>query len=119
MIEQLIARVFATRNAAKLLHWRGPSYPHHKTLDKFIDQAGDALDDVVECWQGCHGAIDFGQVPSYARPAPEAVLAHIEAEMRWITSAREQISDDPAILSLVDVLSTVYQRTVYLLRFQK
>ena len=124
MIEQLIARVLiarvqATLNAAKMRHCRGPSYPQHMILDRFIGDANEALDDLAESFQGCHGPINFDAVPTIQRPRTDDVLAAIEAEMRWIASAREQISDDPAVLSLVDVLSIAYQRTVYLLRQQK
>lgn len=52
MIEQLVSRVFSTRNAAHLRHWSTQSYAEHVALGDFYDGVIDALDALVEARQG-------------------------------------------------------------------
>ena len=62
MIEQLISRVFYARNLAHYEHWRTKSYAQHKALGKFYDEIIEALDALVEAYQGLNGLI--GSIPS-------------------------------------------------------
>ena len=57
MIEELIAKVFAAREAAHLEHWRTKSYAQHQALGEFYDTIIDQIDELVECYQGNFGLI--------------------------------------------------------------
>ena len=57
MIEQLIAKVFSTRNCTHLAHWRTKSYAEHVALGDFYDSVVDLIDNLVECYQGNFGII--------------------------------------------------------------
>ena len=52
MIEELVSRVFAIRNAAHLAHWASQSYSEHKALGKFYDGVIDKVDAIIETYQG-------------------------------------------------------------------
>ena len=46
MIEQLVPRVLATRNAAHQAHWKTNSYAQHVALNEFYDGVLEALDEI-------------------------------------------------------------------------
>jgi hypothetical protein len=48
MIEELISRVFATRNAVHLAHWAETSGFRHNVLGEFYDSLIDKVDTIVE-----------------------------------------------------------------------
>ena len=48
MIEELVARVFALRNAAHLEHWATNSFSKHMALGSFYDDIIDKTDKLVE-----------------------------------------------------------------------
>lgn len=61
MIEELIARVFGTRNAAHLAHWKEASGYRHETLAAFYGDVLDALDKLVEAYQGAFDLVAESQ----------------------------------------------------------
>ena len=52
MIEELISKVFCTRNCAHLAHWKSDSYAEHTALGEFYDSVIDIIDNFVEVYQG-------------------------------------------------------------------
>ena len=117
MIEQLISRVFYARNVAHFEHWRAKgvgSYAKHKALGSFYDDVIDALDDLVEAYQGAFDLI--GSIP-----APEIykgdILKLLEGDAGWIEKHHEEIcKGNRAIANLIDSLTGVYLSTIYKLR---
>jgi hypothetical protein len=114
MIEQLISRVFYARNVAHFEHWRTESYSEHKALGKFYDNIIDAIDKLVEAYQGAFSLI--GNIP-----APEVterdVLKLLEADAEWIEEHHEDIcKGNRAVANLIDGVTEVYLTTVYKLR---
>jgi len=117
MIEELISRVFFTRNVAHFAHWRATgagSYAKHKALGKFYDDVIDALDPLVEAYQGAFELIK-------GIPAPPAsggeILKMLEADVSWIEKNHESIcKGNRAIANLIDGLSEVYLSAIYKLR---
>jgi hypothetical protein len=57
MIEELVAKVFRTRNQAHLSHWKTKSYAEHQALGSFYDDIIDTTDKLVEACQGSKGII--------------------------------------------------------------
>ena len=57
MIEQLVAKTFASRNAAHLQHWRTSSFSEHMALNEFYDEIIELVDNLVEAYQGAFGLI--------------------------------------------------------------
>lgn len=117
MIEQLISRVFYARNLAHFEHWRAKgdgSYAKHKALGNFYDDVIDAIDDLVEAYQGAFDLI--GNIP-----APEVTkgdaLKTLEADAAWIEENHESICQgNRAVANLIDGVTGVYLSTIYKLR---
>ena len=117
MIEQLISRVFYARNVAHFEHWRATgtgSYAKHKALGHFYDNVIDALDDVVEAYQGAFELI--GSIPSPTDMTADA-LKLLEADAAWIEKNHEDIcKGNKAVANLIDSLTGVYLSAIYKLR---
>lgn len=114
MIEQLIALVFATRNAAHLAHWRTKSFSQHMALNEFYDDVLEVLDNMVEAHQGAFDVI--GKV-ELAQPAVKDILDRLEADMVWISENRTKITGKlPALDNMLQELEGVYLKAIYKLR---
>ena len=117
MIEELISRVFFTRNVAHFAHWRATgagSYAKHKVLGKFYKNVIDALDPLVEAYQGAFELIK-------GIPAPQAsnvdILKMLEGDVAWIEKNHEEICrGNRSVANLIDTLSGVYLSAIYKLR---
>jgi hypothetical protein len=116
MIEQLISRVFYARNLAHFEHWRATgagSFSKHMALGSFYDEVIEAIDDLVEAYQGAFDLI--GNIP-----APETggdILAILEGDAAWIEKNHESIcKENRAVGNLIDTLTGVYLSTIYKLR---
>ena len=117
MIEQLISRVFYARNVAHFEHWRATgtgSFAKHQALGSFYDDVIDAIDDLVEAYQGAFELI--GNIPAPSPPKGD-VLALLEADAAWIEENHEDIcKGNRAVANLIDALGDVYLTTIYKLR---
>jgi hypothetical protein len=117
MIEQLISRVFYARNVAHFEHWRATgtgSFSKHSALGSFYDGVIDAIDDLVEAYQGAFELI--GNIPAPETPKGD-VLALLEADADWIEENHEGIcKGNRAVANLIDSLTGVYLSTIYKLR---
>lgn len=115
MIEELVSRVFAVRNAAHVAHWKSKTLAEHEALGDFYDGIIDGIDKLVEAYQGYFGLI--GEVPS-AAPTQSAIIPYITVEAAWISKNRSAIAKNvPALENIVDELSGVYLKTLYKLKF--
>lgn len=111
MIEELIGRVFYARNLAHFEHWRTKSYSQHKALGSFYDDIIDAIDGLVEAYQGAFGLI--GNIP-----APQKIEANcvacLKADAKWIEEHHEEICQgNRAVANLIDTVTGVYLTTIY------
>lgn len=110
MIEEFVSRTFATRNAAHIEHFRTQSYAAHMALGDFYESLIDAVDTVVEAYQGSFELI--GEVP-----APESfdfTVSHLKDEADWIEINRKEIAgDSDAVANLVDAVTAVYLKAIY------
>lgn len=113
MIEELIARVFKARDVAHLRHFSTDRYSEHIALSNFYDAVIEALDALVECYQGQFGLV--GAVPSIAYEEGD-IVGYLREEADWIDTNRSAIANEsPAIENLVDALTAVYLRAIYML----
>lgn len=111
MIEELVSRVFATRNAAHLAHWATKSYAQHVALNEFYDELPDLLDSIVEAHQGAFGLIDDVS-PTVVNK--NNIADHIKQEARWIEQNSDEITGGiKAIQNLLDSLTDIYLTTHY------
>ena len=116
MIEELVSRVFATRNALHLKHWATTSYAAHVALGELYDEIVDKIDDVVEIYQGAVEMI--GDVePTTVK---DDIIEHIRDEADWIEENMEEISaGTKAVENVLQDLSGIYYIAIYkLTRFK-
>jgi len=116
MINELINRIFCTRNCAHLAHWRTKSFAQHEALGAFYDDVIDAIDKLVEAYMGASGkVVDELKIPA-TKPA-EDILKHLSDEANWINEHREQIASEiPALENIVDEITAIYLKTIYKLK---
>jgi len=113
MISELAARAFAARDVAHRQHWATKSYAEHMALGVFYDAVITAVDALVENYQGLYGKIDTFQVET--RPVKD-IAAYLQDEADWIEANRDEIAQGSASIgNLVDGLTSIYTKTVYLL----
>ena len=111
MIEQLISRVFYARNLAHFEHWRTKSYAQHKALGKFYEGVIEALDALVEAYQGLNGLI--GSIPSPTDTKGDS-LNILKADAAWIEANHEEIcGGNRAVANLIDNVTGIYLTTIY------
>lgn len=111
MIEELIGRVFYARNLAHFEHWRTKSYSQHMALGSFYDDIIEALDGLVEAYQGAFGLV--GNIPAPQKIKTDCV-ACLKADADWIEEHHEDICQgNRAIANLIDTVTGVYLTTIY------
>jgi len=114
MISELAAKVFATRDIAHREHWKTTSYASHIALGNFYDDVIEAIDAVIENYQGTYGRIDYFEVETEKVPD---IVGYLTECADWIESNRSELCQgSESIGSQIDILTSVYTRTVFLLR---
>jgi DNA-binding ferritin-like protein len=117
MIEELIARVFYARNVAHFEHWQANgvgAYARHTALGEFYEGVIDALDTLVETYQGAFELV--GTIKAPKTKAEEILLILIE-DAEWIEKNHEKIcKGNRAVANLVDGVTSVYLTAIYKLR---
>jgi len=117
MIEQLISRAFYARNVAHFEHWRATgegSFAKHMALGEFYDGVIDAIDSLVEAYQGAFKLI--GSIPAPETPKGD-VLKLLEADADWIEAHHDEICEgNRAVANLLDTVTDTYLSTIYKLR---
>jgi len=116
-IEDLISRVFFARNVAHFEHWQANgvgAYARHMALGDFYDKVIDALDSLVEAYQGAFQLV--GTIPTPATKAKDILRILIE-DADWIEENHESIcKGNRAVANLVDGVTDTYLSTIYKLR---
>lgn len=117
MIEQLISRVFYARNVAHFEHWRAKgegSFAKHQALGAFYDDVIDAIDSLVEAYQGAFELI--GNIPAPQTPKGD-VLKLLQGDAAWIEENHEDVcGGNRAVGNLLDNVTAVYLSAIYKLR---
>lgn len=115
MITELVERVFATRNAVHLEHWRTKSFAQHSALGDLYDQLIDNLDPIVEAHQGVFDLIEVGDLPK--QPKIINLIGRLEDDLEFITKNRKYITSGlPAIDNLLQALEADYMTALYKLK---
>jgi hypothetical protein len=111
MIEELISRVFATRNAAHIAHWSETSGFRHEVLGDFYSSIIKKTDKLVEAHMGAYGLIPDVKMSD---AKSENIAKHIAEEAAWIDQNRDKIAGKArAISNLIDDLVDLYLTTHY------
>lgn len=115
MIEDLISRVFKTRNQAHLSHWKTKSFAEHKALGSFYDDLIDKLDSLVETCQGSRSII--GHVDLSCKDESVDIIKCLSDDANFISKNRAKIAHGvPAIENILDEMVALYLKTIYKLK---
>ena len=115
MIEELIQRTFATRNAAHLHHWRTDSYSQHSALNEFYDDVLDGIDTLVEAYQGAFELVEVDSLPELKYP--KDIIKQLESDLIWIGKSRAKITKGlPSLDNKLQEIEAVYLKAVYKLK---
>lgn len=111
MIEELVSRVFALRNAAHLAHWATQSYSQHVALNELYDGAIEKIDGIVEAYQGLEDMLKKVKALEYA---PDDIMEKLGDDAMWVAENRKEIAKgNSAIENLLDDLVDLYAKTYY------
>lgn len=113
-IEDLAARVFATRNGAHAAHWKTKSFAQHVALGEFYEAVTGIIDEIVEVAIGQTNEI--GSIKSLPMPSPDMITEYLAAESEWIRKNRGKLADNETLGALIDDLGACYDRAVYKLK---
>ena len=117
MIEQLVSRVYYARNVAHFQHWRAKgvgSFAQHMALGSFYEEVIEAIDALVEAYQGAFDLIE-------GIPAPDTSTSDVtdllEGDAEWIEKNHDKIClGNRAVANLLDTVTGVYLTAIYKLR---
>ena len=108
MVEQLIDKVFAIRNAAHIAHWKTKSYSEHQALGEFYDEVIESIDKYIEAHQGAFGIV--GKVAGEEKDLKQM----IRDDIVWINENRSKVARDvPALENILDELNSLHMKTLY------
>ena len=115
MIEELVARIFKTRNQAHLSHWKTKSFAEHEALGGFYDDVIDKLDTLVETCQGSKGII--GHVDLSCKDESVDIIKCLTDDANFISKNRSKLGHGvPAIENILDEMVGLYLKTIYKLK---
>jgi hypothetical protein len=114
MISELAARTFQARNVAHREHWKTQSNSAHVALGAFYDGVIEAIDTIIETYQGM-----FGRIDAFTVEDPEAtddIVQYLQKEGDWLEENRAEIANgSTCIENLIDSLTAIYCKTIFLL----
>lgn len=115
MIDELISRTFAMRDAAHREHFRTTSYAAHVALGEFYTALPGLVDALVEAYQGM-----FDIVGDFDVTLPKGdydMHTQIQDDIDWMQAVRDDIClEDDSLLALLDDIAALYQTTAYKLK---
>ena len=108
MLEKLIERMFASRNAAHIAHWKTKNGEEHRALGEYYDNVIELLDKFVEMHQGGAGLV--GDVKGEVENATKL----INDDIIWLNKNRSEICKGiPALENIIDELTSLHMKTLY------
>lgn len=120
VINELISRVFCSRNVAHLSHWKTKSYSQHVALGDFYESVIESLDSFIEKYQAAFGLINFkeDEEGEEEEKAVKDLVPNLQEDVKWINSNRSKLANDiPALENELDELVSVYLTAIYKLKF--
>ena len=114
-INEMVEKVFTTRNLVHFAHWNTKSFASHMALGELYDAVIDEVDDIVEKYQGEFGLLKGLECCDCEQP--KDIISQIQSDSDWIKSHRSQIANgSKTIENLVDGLTGTYNKILYKLK---
>jgi hypothetical protein len=114
---ELVAMVFVGRDMAHRAHLRTRSYAEHMALGGFYEGIIALVDGFAEGYQGRFN--ELLDIPLADNDFEGEIADVLEQQMAWIEDNREGIAprDETALHNALDEIVSLYQSTLYKLRF--
>lgn len=115
MIDELVSRTFTMRDAAHREHFRTDSYARHVALGEFYAELPDAVDALVESYQGMFDLV--GDFDVMLPTGKYDIESQMQDDIDWLQATRDDTcQEDPSLLALLDDVVALYQRTLFKLK---
>lgn len=121
--EELVYRVFCTRNYAHASHWKTKSYAEHMALGSFYEDIIEEIDTFIEQFQGAFGLIKLkmdneSEEENEKTEDEKEILEILQEDVKWMNKNRSEICRKVSALeNTFDGITGVYLQTIYKLRF--
>ena len=112
--EFLLKLLHAATNG-HILHLQTKSYSEHKALQGYYEKLPDAVDAIIEQYQGAYQVI-IEYPATYEAPKPDA-LQEVTYIRDFIVANRAVIGDYTSLQNEVDALLSIVESTMYKLTF--
>lgn len=114
MLNELVAKVFADRNAAQLAHWKTGNGEYHRALGEFYVKVIEVTDRLVECSIAAFGVLDSIKLEKHIE---QELADRLSDTVVWLCENKEAIDKGvPALDNIIAELCELYLHTVYKLR---
>ena len=109
MIAPLIERMFHSRNAAHIEHWKTSSRSDHMALEEYYKEVVELTDKFVEASMGA-----FGKLKEKVDGEEKDVAKVIHDDIIWLNANRESITGGiPALGNIIDELTGLHMSVLY------
>lgn len=118
-MNEMVGCLLHARTVAHVEHWATDSYAKHMALGAFYDQLTDLMDALVEAYQGYY---DERVDPPIEGGKPEGEIAkELDSQLERLEELRYEAipKDETCLHNLIDEIESLYQTTIYKLRFLK
>ena len=114
---EFVGMLFLARDAAHASHLTTDSFAKHMALGEFYEGIVPLADQFAEAWQGAHGRIGSIRVPSM-NGSPD-IISLLQSHLKEIDDCRYELAkrEETALQNLVDEVVSLYQTTLYKLKF--
>ena len=115
-LTDLVMCLLHSATVTHIMHWQTESYAAHQALGEYYSEIPEAVDAVVEAYQGKTGIILRGfpvKMESYEDMQPLAYMEYLSQEL---IDGRALFGDDSEIQNLVDSIAELIDSTMYKLR---
>jgi hypothetical protein len=114
-IGEFLLKLLHAATNGHILHLQTKSYAEHKALQGYYEKLPDAVDTIIEQWQGAYQMII--EYPSvYEAPKADA-LQEVTYIRDFIVANRAVVGDYTSIQNEVDALLGIVESTMYKLTF--
>ena len=114
-INEMVKKVFTTRNLVHFEHWNTKSFASHLALGDLYDIIVEEVDNLVETYQGEFGLLEGLETDSAKLSG--SIIERIQSDADWVKANRSSIAKgSTTIENLLDGVMGAYNKTLYKLK---
>jgi hypothetical protein len=116
LLTDLVMCLLNSAIVTHIMHWQTESYAAHQALGEYYSEIPEAIDAVIEAYQGKTGII-LRSFPVETEVYEDMIpLVYMEYLSKKLTDNRVLFGADPEIQNLVDAIADLIDSTMYKLR---